>query len=65
MKQGPSSSTVGGVKHEPISHAVTPKAAANIGVCSAKTVEVGSGRGFTAPKPTGGGTHKSGSQGKY
>ena len=66
MKQGrASSSGPGEQKREPISHAVKPSAAANIGLQSGRAYSqpLYSGRGIEAPK-AGVTIHNKGSQGK-
>lgn len=74
MKQGSGNSTKGDMKTEPISHAVNPGGAANLGSHFGNHTEDGAfapritplyaGRGFEAPaiRTT---SHKSGSQGKF
>lgn len=68
MKQGPSRSYIGGRKVEPISKAVDPGYAAQLGnhVGVARAIEpMYEGRGFEAPKPAGVTIHDCGSQGKH
>lgn len=69
MKQGRADRDgMGGVKREPISHAIPPAHAAEIGV---KMADISyrapdtSGRGFMAPAPASVTHHQSGSQGKH
>lgn len=74
MKQGTANSMRGDTKTEPISHAVNPGGAGNIGLAQGSHAEEGdfvpritqlyAGRGFEAPaiRTT---SHKSGSQGKF
>lgn len=65
MKQGPSTSSAGDTKREPISHGVNPGGAAQLGTMVIKNpVPLYLGRGIEAPK-TATTIHHSGSQGKH
>jgi hypothetical protein len=67
MKQGRAPTKSGPIKREPISKAVSPGAVSQIGckVGEARAVKsLDIGRGYKAPA-IGGGTHRSGSQGKH
>lgn len=67
MKQGSGHSSSGDRKREPISHAVSPAAAGQIGVAQAyprATAQLYEGRGIEAPKATST-THHCGSQGRH
>jgi hypothetical protein len=66
MKQG-SGSNSSKPKSQPVSHAVNPKAVAELGIHQARTkpVSLMMGRGAKSPGPTGHSTSKSGSQGKH
>lgn len=65
MKQGEASSSgPADRKREPISQAMSPKGAGQIGIIQGKApVNIYAGRGYTAPM-TGSQTHPKGSQGK-
>lgn len=68
MKQGQAThSAMGDQKREPISHPVSPGAAARIGGAQANAPfdAVHSGRGVQAPAPAAQTSHPSGSQGKH
>jgi len=65
MKQGPSTSKAGDQKREPISHAVSPCAAGDIGLqYVGKSEPLYEGRGIEAPL-AGTDYHPKGSQGKH
>lgn len=66
MKQGTANNTNAQQKREPITHAVNPCAAANIGVSQVYTRSepLYEGRGYEAPM-AGTDTHPCGSQGKH
>lgn len=66
MKQGPSKSSDGGRKREPISHAISPGGVSQIGLAQGVRPEsIHAGRGFSAPGPSGTTVHHGGSQGKH
>jgi hypothetical protein len=66
MKQGTGQSSDSGRKQEPVSHAINPGGAAQLGVAVIKNpTPLDAGRGFTAPKPVAETIHHCGSQGKH
>lgn len=66
MKQGQGTTSASGQKREPISHAVSPAAASEIGVQQVRTTSLPlyEGRGLEAPMQ-GTTIHHTGSQGKH
>lgn len=66
MKQGTGNNTHSGYKTEPVSKAVNPAYAADIGIQEMRTrpLPMYEGRGLKAPMQSTT-THKSGSQGEY
>jgi len=66
MKQGSGSHVNSGAKREPISRAVDPGGAEQLGNMVIKNpVPLYAGRGYTAPAPVGKTVHATGSQGKH
>lgn len=66
MKQGSGHSTDSGRKSEPVSHAINPGGAAQLGIAVVKNpTPLEGGRGFMAPEPVATTIHHSGSQGTH
>ena len=66
MKQGSGNSTSGGQMRQPVSHAISPGGAAQLGTMVIKNpTPLDAGRGFSAPAPVSCTTSNCGSQGKH
>lgn len=66
MKQGSGNSRTGDTKREPISRAVNPGGAAQLGTAViSNPTPLYAGRGYTAPAPAKVDSHPAGSQGKH